>query len=89
MNKIGFPTQTEGYVKHSEIKCWSGTQGINLHPNEHQMIFDNFVEYTSKKAQYENKPQEKAPFTRKTTEEINAIKQQAFSSMLQGMVKQK
>ena len=78
---------SEGYVKHSEIKCWCDTQGLNLHPDEHQMIFDSFIEYNSKKAYYESAPNERAPFTNKTEDEINDNKQQALSSFLQGMVK--
>ena len=79
---------SEGYVKHSEIKCWCDTQGLDLHPDEHQMIFDSFIEYISKKAYYESKPQELAPFTTRSEEEVNNDKQQAFSSLLRGLVKQ-
>lgn len=70
MHKIGFPMASEGYVKHTEIKCWCDTQGIELAPDEHQIIFETFIEYNSKKAQYETDVDIQAPFTRLTEREI-------------------
>lgn len=87
MQKIGFPMPSEGYIKHSEIQAWASSQGLNLHPDEHQMIFDSFIEYNSKKMYYESKPHEPAPFTNKTEEEVYNENQQNMAKMLKGMVK--
>jgi hypothetical protein len=86
MNKIGFPKASEGYVPHTEIKCWCETQGLELHPDEHQIIFNSFIEYNSKKAQYEQNKNLPAPFTRMTLAEVHDSKQAALSGFLQGMI---
>lgn len=84
MQKIGFPMASEGYVKHSEIKCWCETQGIELYPEEHQIIFDSFIEYNSKKAQYEQDQDKPAPFTRLTDAEIQHNKSMLLKARLGG-----
>lgn len=75
---------SEGYVKHSEIKCWCETQGIELYPEEHQIIFDSFIEYNSKKAQYEQDQDKPAPFTRLTDAEIKYNKSMLLKARLGG-----
>ena len=87
MHKIGFPMASEGYVKHTEITCWCESQGITLDPDEHQIIFDSFIQYNSKKASYEASPHEPAPYTSKSVVEVEQNKQQALSSFMQGMIK--
>ena len=87
MFKIGFPESSEGYIKHSEIKCWCDTQGINLSPIEHQMIFDNFKSFSGKKAHFEASPMELAPFTNSTPEDFQNEKDNAVDSMVERMLK--
>lgn len=86
MFKIGFPMASEGYVKHTEIKCWCETQGLELAPQEHQIIFDSFIEYNGSKSRFEQAKEEPAPFTTKTVEEVRETKQAAVSAFMQGMV---
>lgn len=78
---------SEGYVKHTEIKCWCETQGLVLEPVEHQIIFDSFIEYSSSKAMFEATPAEPAPYTTKTVEEVQDTKQAGLSAFMRGMVK--
>ena len=87
MHKISFPLSSEGYVKHSEIKCWCDTQGLELEPQEHQIIFDSFIEYNGSKSRFEQDIREPAPFTTKTAEEVHDTKQAGLSAFMQGMVK--
>lgn len=87
MHKIGFPMASEGYVKHTEIKCWCDTQGLDLSPQEHQIIFDSFIEYNGSKARFEASKSEPAPFTSKTVKESQAEKQASVSAFMAGMVK--
>tara|TARA_R110000850_G_scaffold11976_4_gene40752 strand:- start:31337 stop:31600 length:264 start_codon:yes stop_codon:yes gene_type:complete len=82
MHRIGFPMASEGYVKHTEIKCWCDTQGLELHPDEHQIIFDSFIEYNSKKAQFEQNQDLIAPFTRLSEAEINYNKSMLLKARL-------
>ena len=86
MNKIGFPMASEGYVKHSEIKIWCETQGLELNPAEHQLIFDSFIEYNGSKSRYEAQRTEPAPFTTKTTEQLSDTKQAGISAVMQRMM---
>ena len=87
MHKIGFPLSSEGYVKHTEIKCWCDTQGLELAPQEHQIIFDSFIEYNGCKARFEASKAEPAPFTNKTATEVHDAKQEGLSAFMRGMVK--
>mgnify|MGYP000535082265 CR=1 FL=1 len=85
MRSIGFPSPSEGYVKHSEIKAFCDQYGITLEPVEHQMIFNGFIEYSSAKSQYEQAPLEPAPFNSRTDEEIKAERvANVFASLRNG-----
>jgi len=82
MHKIGFPMASEGYVKHTEIKCWCDTQGITLDPDEHQIIFDSFIDYNSRKAQFESDQDLAAPFTTLTADQVKYNKAMIMKSRL-------
>jgi len=87
MQRIGFPSSSETYVKHTEIKCWSDSQGIELYPFEHQIIFDSFKSFSGKKSHFEANPMEPSPFTNATPEDSQNEKNNAVDSMVARMLK--
>lgn len=62
MQRIGYPSPSVGYITHSEIASWSKATATHLSPDEHQLIFDMFVEYGSAKAHFEQNELEPAPY---------------------------
>lgn len=86
MHKIGFPSPSEGCVKHAEIKAWAEMQGLDLNPTEYQIIFDSFIEYNSSKMRFEKTKAEPAPFTTKTAEEVQQASNDAMNSLMNRML---
>jgi len=85
MMGIGYPSSTDGYVKHSEIKAYCDQTGTELKPVEYRFIFGAFIEYTNAKYNYEQNPMEPAPFTTRTIEQITFDKHAAIRAAFMSM----